>query len=110
MLIEITDINEDVSVDIRIGEIPIDQSHKTVGYLKISGTYKHGCAGSSDAHHIVGMMAYAQARMEWVLDGPPNPEGVHLAILVGPSCVRPLSRGRTYPLQDHRRIIQQSHD
>lgn len=71
MKIEPKDIHSNVSVQCAIGEIPIEGSYNSIGYLKIYGVYKSGSAGTPDAYHAVGMMAYAQQRYfnrKWILD------------------------------------------
>jgi hypothetical protein len=71
MNVEIYQLKSDVTVDCDIGFIPIEGTRSTIGYFKAFGKYKSGSAGSSDAYHIRGMMAYAQERFYqryWVLD------------------------------------------
>lgn len=71
MNIEIYSIKSSVSVDCEIGFIPIDGTYKKIGYFKAFGEYKIGSSGKADAHHICGMMAYAQDRFSkrlWILD------------------------------------------
>ena len=68
---EIYELRSYVSVECEIGFLPVGESVKKVGYFKAFGTYKSGSAGSSDAYHIRGMMAYAQERFYqryWILD------------------------------------------
>jgi hypothetical protein len=109
MKIEIKDIFANVSVTCAIGEIPVEGTYESIGYLKVSGTYKPGSAGSDDAAHIVGMTAYAQARfynrkwlfdlseldyvwgdeMDWVLEFGGREEIV--AVVVGPKCMAAIS-------------------
>ena len=104
---EIYELRSYVTVDCEIGFIPIEDSHQKIGYFKAFGTYKSGSAGSSDAYHIRGMMAYAQERFFqrfWVLDlsdldyewgdemdlvlGLDEFEGVEvIATVFGPKCV-----------------------
>ena len=109
MEINIKDILEYVSVSCTIGEIPVGETCETIGYFKVSGTYKAGSAGLEDAKHIVGMTAYAKTRfynrkwlfdlselsymwgdeMDWVLDCDGGDEIT--AIVVGPDCMPAIS-------------------
>jgi hypothetical protein len=109
MEINVQDIQENVSVSCAIGEIPVEGTYETIGYFKVTGTYKPGSAGRDDAEHIVGMTAYAQVRyynrkwlfdlselsyvwgdeMDWVLECGGGDEIV--AIIVGPKCMAAIS-------------------
>jgi hypothetical protein len=71
MNVEIYKLKNYVTVDCDIGFISIEGTHSKIGYFKAFGKYKSGSAGSSDAYHIRGMMAYAQERFyqrHWILD------------------------------------------
>ncbi len=71
MNVEIYKLKSHVTVDCDIGFIPIEGTYSKIGYFKAFGKYKFGSAGSSDAYHIRGMMAYAQERFfqrYWILD------------------------------------------
>jgi len=71
MNIKLYDLEEDVSIKCKIGNIPIENTYTSIGYFKVTGTYKAGSAGTSDAYHISGMMAYAQSRYfnrYWIVD------------------------------------------
>jgi hypothetical protein len=71
MNIEIYDLESYVTINCDIGFIQLPNSYKKIGYFKVTGEYKSGSAGSSDAYHIRGMMAYAQERYNeryWILD------------------------------------------
>ena len=108
MKIEQFDIEKDVSVNCTIGEIIIPGTYKTIGHLQVKGLYKPGSAGSDDAKHIIGMIAYAHARyfhtswildlsdlvyewgdeMDWVLDGFEDIKSVqYSAIVLGIKCI-----------------------
>ena len=109
MDISIKDILDNVSVSCTIGKIPVDGTYETIGYFKVTGTYKPGSAGCDDAKHIVGMTAYAQERyynskwlfdfselsyewgdeMDWVLECGGGDEIV--AVVVGPKCMAAIS-------------------
>jgi hypothetical protein len=111
MKIKFKDIYADVSVQCLIGEIPIEGTYGSFGYFKVTGTYKTGSAGTPDAYHIAGMMAYAQERYfnrEWILDlselsyvwgddmdlvlGMDNIPNINLlATVVGPGCMEAIS-------------------
>jgi hypothetical protein len=109
MRIDLKDLNADVSVFCTVGQIPIPRTYESIGYMKVTGTYKAGSAGRPDAEHIVGMTAYAQARfhhrrwlfdlselsyvwgdeMDWVLEWGCGNQIV--ATVVGPKCMEAIS-------------------
>ena len=68
---KIFNIKENVSLKCEIGELPVKDEYRGIGYFKVSGIYKDGSSGSDDAEHARGMMAYAQERYcysLWLLD------------------------------------------
>lgn len=68
----VRNIEKDVSVACEIGFVEVPGSYKTIGVFRVSGEYKDGSAGKTDAAHLSGMMAYAVARYwrhkHWILD------------------------------------------
>ena len=105
--LKIYNLKNNVSLDCDVGSITIEDTYRKIGYFKVYGQYKCGSAGSSDAHHIRGMMAYAQERFYhqyWILDlseldyewgdemdlilGINEFEGIeHVATVLGKNCI-----------------------